>query len=147
MIERIDNWTKSLNDLVEEVRFVPFEWGVHDCGTFASMDHLRITGVALIEAAMPRASLMDYMRFLVEDGNGLEGIMTKSLQRSADSSDWRQARRGDIVMIDSPNVYHIGSNPKYACAVSLGSNIACPGPNGLEFTTLQSVVKVWHIGS
>jgi hypothetical protein len=142
MIERVDGWPAELNRLVESARFKPFVWGVHDCGSFVCQAYETLTGIKPPDIARPRDSLMDYLRCLVK-WNGLAEIMDQTFGPSVEG--YQHARRGDIVMVESPRVEQVGV--KQASAISLGNHIACTGLTGLEFLSLTSVVRVWRIGS
>lgn len=141
---RVDNWTKELNDWVEDHRFTPFEWGVHDCGTFAAGAFHSITGIAPnYEIARPRNSLHSFLRHQLLDPDGLRGLTSKTLGFAPQTDRWQLAKRGDIVLIQSPRAQLVGL--RQAMGVVLASNVAVPGLNGLEFITVSSAVHVWRV--
>lgn len=144
VIERVDEWPRLLQDYIEACRYKPFVWGEHDCGIVTRNAFELITGQPRIDPALPRNSLRDYLRFVVKDPDGLRGLASKMFGFVPTFDEWQQARRGDMVLVESPRVQLL--DVKQALGVSLGSNIAVPGLLGMEFLSLSSAVAVWRVG-
>jgi hypothetical protein len=142
---KVDNWTRLLNDHVEEYRFTPFEWGVHDCGTFAAAAFHLLTGIEPdYGVARPRSSLQSFLKHQLRDPDGLRGLTSKTLGFQPQSNRWQEAKRGDIVLIQSPRAQLVGL--RQAMGVVLATTVAVPGPLGLAFINTSAAVQVWHVG-
>jgi hypothetical protein len=144
-IERVDEWPRLLNALVEQFRTVPFIWGIHDCGTFSMACVAAITGRAPNDTAVPRNTLQGYLRLIAAQPDGILGLARPIFGPFGTEMDgWQNARRGDVVIINSPRVQQVGV-PE-AMGVCMGGTVACVGANGLEFVSLMDITKVFRIG-
>ena len=142
MIERVQNWPMKLNQIVEGFRTTPFIWGIHDCGTFACACYEAVTGKKINDTVVPRNTLTQYLRLVAGSPNGVVGLAESVFGPGLD--DWAVARRGDLVLLESPRVELVGI--KQAMGVCLGSSCACVGLTGLEFVSVTCAVKVFRIG-
>lgn len=137
MIRR-DGWEMRLRDLVKAARYKPFEWGAHDCCTFALDDFeamigrrvettVRWSNIREAAALLQAASVADYAdRWF---GPAVEG--------------WKTARRGDVVAIDAKRSPELKSP---MLAVVVGAQVACPGEFGIEFARLDAAYFTWRVG-
>ena len=134
---RAPGWDIRLRRLVEDAAAKPFEWGTHDCALFAFAAFEAVTGQPHRREerwtnAREAARLLDRvpLRRLGARwfGEPVEG--------------WKQARRGDIVLIGSRRAFR--GQP--SLAVCVGVDVACPGEECLQFEALRHSFCTWKIG-
>lgn len=153
-LKRLADWPERLAAFLEEHERRPFAWGDNDCALFACNAVQEITGADLAadfrqpEADAPRAhgkystkegAALEMMR--QTDGGGLEAVCHKIAGlHSLEEILPRQARRGDIVLFESPEGQSLG-------IVSLdGWRIVGAGPQGLSRVPLREGLRAWRIG-
>lgn len=125
---RIEGWEARLAGLVEARRRVPFAWGTNDCISFASDAVLALTGVdplAQWRGTYGPDATFDLATVEREFGRGRQQITA--------------ARRGDIVLMPTPEAFH-------GFAVCLGEKSVGPGVGGLSFVPTRAARLFWPIG-
>lgn len=137
---RRDGWDVRLRDLVNSARQRTFEYGIHDCSTFALFDVPRALsgeeyrgriGVDWKDEAEAMALLND---------RGVEYYVNRAFGEAVDG--WRRARRGDIALV-APST-QTGNLP--LLAVVVGAMACVPGPKGLTFIRCERLEKHWRLG-
>jgi hypothetical protein len=70
-------------------------------------------------------------------------LAVKLLGFEPQSDRWQTARRGDIVIVQSPRVHLMGV--RQALGLVLANNIAVPQLDGLGFIETSTAIHVWHL--
>lgn len=131
---RLANWERKLADEIERARFLPFQWGVHDCCLFAADVVQALTGVD--HAAELRGiyrTLRTAERILKKRG-GVRQIATDALGPEISPL---MAQRGDVVLL--PTEYG------EALAVCIGAYCVAPGEDGLQSRPLADAITAWRV--
>ena len=134
-MSRIPDWEQCLAAAVAHARIQPFEWGSHDCATWAFDVRRELTG-GQDDAALWRSRYttpLGAQRILRKlgwsdlevGGRNLLGEPLKFVLL---------AQRGDLVL---------GSDPE-AFGVCLGAGVAFVGPDGLSFLPLSNCRLAWR---
>jgi hypothetical protein len=135
---RRPDWPLLLEVYIERHRTTPFEWGAHDCATFALgwVDLAREDLGPQIEVL---AASLDYRT--------AEGAVTRLGRRAlADAVDeWDHltpvepsfAQRGDVVVIEISG--------RQSLAVCAGEYAAGPGATGLELVPMTTARAAWRV--
>lgn len=134
---RREDWPERLSACIEAARQQPFAWGSHDCALFAASCVAAITGADPVPQA--RGAYTDAAgarRWL--KGLTLAGAMNARYGPPIKPS---FARRGDIALVLNERDRHW---PK-CLGVVLGTHVAVPGPQGLQFVTLAAAEIAWRI--
>jgi len=133
---RLPDWDKRLAAYIEEVRYIPFERGVHDCFIFAVKCEEEISGVT----RFPELYKAKYHNLFGANKaflkNGYRG-MFDCIDRRCMEIDVNMMQRGDWAAVDSPEGLAIG--------VCVGSKIAVVGENGLIFLNNTEAKAAWSI--
>jgi hypothetical protein len=141
-VRRLNNWPALLAQFIEENRREPFAWGTRDCCLFASNGVRAITGLdpAAKTFRGKYRDLAGAMR-LVRKHGGVEAIAAKQCCRLGfpELPAVALARRGDVVLIDTPN-----AGP--AMGICLGAQAAFAGPHELTFVPLGECRRAWRVG-
>lgn len=133
---RVETWPALLTQHIEAHRHTPFEWAVHDCGTFLADWVCQAAGWDPLAAVRGRyISALGWSRVRRNDG----------LRDGADVFDRafgarihiNQAHRGDGAAIASQNGAVMG--------IVLGTDIAVPGPHGLLFPPRRLSIAAWSV--
>lgn len=130
---RVDGWEERLAEVVEAAESRPFEWGVHDCCTFAAACVDAITGsdhVGRLDYADERAA----KRILACHGGLLEAVTSRL---GVTVGGWAHARRGDVCLVPTEQGDGLG--------VCLGTHIAVAAEQGIERYPLPLARWVWRI--
>ncbi|WP_299945368.1 hypothetical protein [uncultured Ruegeria sp.] len=130
---RLEDWPLRLDRLISEARDKPFEWGTHDCGTFAADVVETLTGVRL---PLPkgyttaRGSMLAMRR--KTGSSQMDGAVSYFLGEPLESP--LLAQRGDIVLHETQ-----------ALGVCVGQSAMCLSEAGLASVSVNECVKVWRV--
>ena len=128
---RLDNWDLILSDEIEAARTRPFEYGRHDCVTWAMSVRAKILGIAQpdwigrykTEKGAARVLKRAGYDSLEEAGRGVLGVPLSSPL---------MAQRGDIVLGE-------------AFGVCIGSDAVFPGETGLRAVSIMDTRMAWRV--
>ena len=132
---RVHDWDRRLYEALRESLNRPFVWGEHDCATWAF--DLRAT---LQGAASPADLWRGRYRTALGGARILRKLGWDSLEAGGRElmgdplKDVRLAHRGDLVLSGAPEAF----------GVVIGSEVACIGVKGLEFTPLKDARLAWR---
>lgn len=134
---RQPGWPERLAHLVAARRGTPFEWGAHDCCTFAADAMQAVIG---LDPALPwrgrYATEAEALACL--DPAGLEATVARVLaEAGVPECPLLAAQRGDWVLAVVANEPLLG--------VVVGARIAVPGLDGLRFLPLSAAVRAWAV--
>jgi hypothetical protein len=136
-MRRLPDWEARLFELVAEAKHRDFEWGVHDCCTFAAAAVEAVTGTRPV---LPGAwtTARGALRLAARQ-DGLPAAVSTALGRELGPA--LLAQRGDIVLLRQP------SFDGHALAVCLGAYAVAPGPHGLVSIRLDSpeCLGAWRV--
>lgn len=132
---RLEPWPQILADFMVAADR-PFEWGTWDCGLMAADCVQAMTGVDIAAEFRGRYKTAKGARRV------MRGDMSTMMTRVAATYGMPEimptlARRGDMVMVDTP----LGA----ALGICIGARVACTGPDGLVFVPLSSALRAWRI--
>jgi hypothetical protein len=130
---RLQDWPERLASVIDGAMNKPFAWGSHDCCTFANDCIIACTGAS----AWPELKWHDSKSAakLVREFGGLKASLDGYLTRLESIA---LAKRGDVVIVDNGGREVVG--------VCIGSSIAAPGVNGLEFIPIDLAKSAWSVG-
>ena len=131
MNSRLDNWPSLLAAYVQTHREAPFEWGVHDCATFAAGAVRTITGEDRFSA--PYVGL----RAAGEYMDSVGGVAAHATALLGPPVPPMLVKSGDVALLDL--------NGRDTLSVCLGETYAVPGPEGLVLYRRSSVKFGWSI--
>lgn len=121
---RLPDWERRLHALVARRQHTPFEWGTHDCYTFACEVVHAVTG-RRVDVAGPYRGLRGAYRAIKRLGLG--GRYHDAVQNVlGPSAPGGLAQRGDLVLLSQPSELI-----DEVLGVCLGNCVAYPGPEGL----------------
>jgi len=131
---RLNDWPERLDNLLRAAQAQPFQWGRHDCVTFAADVCVAMTG------ADPLAGLRGKWRTergaakLLGERGGLRaavcGVMGETIEPAF-------ATTGDIALIDNGG--------REALAMCNGATVIGPGAEGLSVQAGATVLAVWGV--
>ena len=126
------NWENKLVEVITAAEKRPFNWGTHDCVTFASDVALAITGRDPIADLRGRwDSIWSAHRKLVEMG-GLTAAVSSRIGMPLNSP--RSAGRGDVVLTDEGFL-----------GVVVSMHAVAPKPMGLLRVEMNRWITSWRI--
>ena len=136
---RLPGWEGRLYALLERKRFEGFEWGEHDCCTWAASAVAAVSGQQ-ISFPGPYTSARQALR-VVRALGGLPAAVTAAL--GSEPMPASHAQRGDIVLLRQPRSFD-----GHALAVCFGEFAYAPGEDCLVAIrmTAAEVLGAWHIG-
>jgi len=135
--QRRFDWPERLAALIEERRFAPFVWGVHDCAMFAADAVERQTGVDPL-AQWRGTYNSEETGDAILGGVSLTMFMDSALLAvGATRVEASMSQRGDFVILD------VGNMP--TCGVCLGGSVAAPGADRLHFLPPRMIRQAWAI--
>lgn len=139
-MDRIPNWPSALLAVVADASRAPFEWGVHDCVTFAADCARAMTTADPLADLPPWASARQALQVIESEG-GMAAALTK---RFGEPIAPAFAQRGDVGLV-------AGSAPGegltgIALAVCMGDVWLAPGTDGLERLPLAAIGHAWKVG-
>lgn len=137
-VVRATGWEERLRRLLESARAKSFEWGVHDCCTFAIADVEALAGGRFI-GAFPEWKSEDEARAMLAERSLADRI---SDVLGPTNYGWKFARRGDIGLIESVRL----PGDEVALGICVGAYAAVPGVSRLEFVSFTQMTKVWRVG-
>lgn len=133
MLHRLPGWEMRLAAFLEERRPQPFAWGTNCCASFG-IEWVRIlTGETVWQVDWTDAR---GAKTALERAGGMRAAWEATLGRP--SQNWREARRGDVGLIDIDG--------RLCGVVCTGTTFAGPGVEKLEFPPLRDVQLVWRVG-
>lgn len=130
---RQEGWPLRLETLISAARNRKFEWGRHDCGTFAAEVVKAITARSLNLPkgyTTARGSALAMRR--KTGASDMAGATSYFLGEPLDSP--LQAMRGDVVL-----------HTTQALGVCIGADALCLSENGLVAVPMTDCVKAWRI--
>ncbi len=134
---RVANWPSKLAEAVAAAERIPFAWGAHDCGSFATDCEKAITGGTLFADVLggnyktPAGAARHLKRAGFAD---IEALVADRLQEIPVNF----AQRGDWVVADTHDGPRIG--------VMLGDVFASPGDDGLVRHDRAAARRAWRVG-
>lgn len=134
---RIENWYGEYGKAVAAVVGMPFEWGVHDCVTFAArvVDAISDLAVTASFRAKYQWNSKETAYAIISQAGGLEALVVEFL---GDPVPWSRLSTGDIVLA-------IQSDGSEIICVHDGHNLIAPGAVGVISVRLSAAVKGWSI--
>jgi hypothetical protein len=148
--DRADHWaTRAFHDFLLARANAPFAWGSHDCALFAADGVLAITGIDIAA---------DFRGKYTDETTAFEAIKTvcggETVEDAAawcaakhNMPEWPhrlQARRGDLVVLEDPDVP--GQVRLIAGLVHLsGRHIVAAGELGLKRIPIEQIKRSWHV--
>lgn len=138
-LRRLQRWPDRLAAFVDSRRALPFAWGSNDCCSFAidaveAITGRRVWDVTWTDEAGARA--------VIEEAGGLIAAVSSALGRPGQN--WREARRGDVVLAEQPEPY--GDMGRDGLMICVGTDLAGPSAAGLGFTLCRKAKLVWRVG-
>lgn len=130
------DWVERLWAVIEAAAEVPFNYGAHDCGTFAARCVDAMTDGTL-EAELEGLWTDDAsaLGYVVSHG-GLDVILSA---RFGEAVAPLQARRGDLVMLPGEDA------TGRALGVCVGDTVACLQQSGIVYAPLSSALCAWRV--
>lgn len=129
-MSRPPNWAEALDAYLVEMRERKFQYGAHDCVTFARGAFKAVTGRDL---DLPRWATRREADALLTMAGGLEAAVDGVLPRKPIGI----AARGDVGLADTPE------GP--TLFVVAGSSLVGPGPDGLVFWPRAALRVAWAV--
>ncbi len=133
---RLPDWESKFFSVVEKSRHKKFEWGKHDCFTFAVQCEEAING----RTRFPELFTSKYTNAFGANKSfikhGYRGMLD-CINKRCDEVHINMIKRGDWAAIDTPDGIAIG--------VCIGENIAATGFDGLVFISNKKSKIGWSI--
>lgn len=142
MLRRLPRWPDRLATYVESRRGMPFAWGSHDCFTHITGAVEAITGARDLYP-VTWTDALSAMRTIEKHGS-YEAMVSSVLGRP--SQNWREARRGDVVMAEQEDDGRWAAVWRRPTMLCVGATLCGPGVDGLVFRPLNDAVLVWRVG-
>lgn len=134
-LQRKENWPELLLKAIEESRSKPFEWGTHDCCTFAAYCVLTMTCVDLMEPFRGRySSALGALKVVTEAGHA---TLTDAWSAALPAIAPLMAQRGDVVMFESTEGMAVG--------VVTGQQAIAAGPDGVTSIPMALWLRAWRV--
>lgn len=128
------NWAIALQNQITEFNQKQFEWGTHDCCTFAADCVLAMTGHdKMAKYRGGYKSLLGAQKKINKAG-GLEAAITAELGEPKQAT---YAKRGDVIYFISP----LGAT----AGICVGSRIAAPAISGIAYTPISEAIFAWDV--
>lgn len=137
-LRRLPDWPEHLAAYLAEQRPHRFEWGTHDCATFAAGAVAAITGGPEFRA--PWFDAADAVRML-RTFRGLAHAVDLALPRLQSPA---LAQRGDVVLAQHPVAD--GRARRQFLAVADGPRCWVPSVTGLQSVPMALAVQAWGVG-
>lgn len=135
---RREGWESRLAQCVEGARLRPFEWGVHDCATFA-FDVVRemISTDPFAEYRGSYSNELGAGRALIEhEFDTVRGLADKLMGEEIST---KFAQRGDIILVLQPERGE-------TLGVCLGVDAVFVGESGLVPVPMSEAITAWRVG-
>jgi hypothetical protein len=134
---RADDWPERLAAFIEARRDDAFAWGLQDCFTLAADAALELTGEDPAAAVRGEYVTEEEAEAIVGSA-GLEAWVAATMAAwGAAECDPAFAQRGDMVFVAVGN--------QRMCGVHLGSTVAVPGLERLQFLPASRVLRAWVV--
>lgn len=133
-MDRLDRWDMRLMECVQAAQTKPFEWGSHDCVTFAADCVRAMTGCDPLKGVEPWGDAKGALRAIQARG-GLSDAITSLFGEPIPPA---MARRGDVGMTD-------GDVTGFGLLVCCGDVWVGPGLDGLQRLPLDVVRQAWRV--
>lgn len=135
MVERLEEWPKSLSSYLESKRMEPFGWGSNDCLTFVAGALKEITGNDYYEEYSGYSTEEGANEILFKNG-GIIKIIEKHFGKGTKKV--LKAGRGDIAIVKCPELMAgiVDDSARYIALVT---------HEGLRRFPLEKAVKVWVV--
>lgn len=131
---RVNDWETHLYTVLNSFNEKPFQWGSHDCCTFAADCVLAITGSDKMSRYRGGYKSAKSAARKLEAAGGLEAALTFEL---GDPVAPLMAKRGDVVCFTSA----LGDT----AGICIGATIAAAGLDGITYTPMSQAFKSWSI--
>src|SRR5690348_1512638 len=132
---RFEDWPERLQSCVAAAVGAPFQWGTHDCVTWAADVVLALTGADVIADYRGRwDDRAGALECLAEMG-GIEAAATARLGAPLETPLY--AQRGDVVAISTEEGPALG--------ICLGAELAFVSPAGLTLRSITAAMKAWRV--
>jgi hypothetical protein len=139
-MDRVSNWPSALLDVISKASATPFDWGSHDCVTFAADCVRAITGADPLADLPPWASAKQGLR-VIADAGGMPAALSA---RFGEPIPPAFAQRGDIGLLTDTSADEEATG--ITVAVCMGDVWLAPGTDGLERLPLAAVAQAWKVG-
>jgi len=137
VVTRLPGWEARLHAVIEAARATPYVLGTHDCFRLACRVIEALTGVDRWPDFAGYATKREALTMIARHGSTFERAGDWFFQWGR--VDLRQARRGDIVALQTPDgEKHLG--------ICLGRLAAYLSPSGLLFLPTKSGSCAWRVG-
>lgn len=131
---RLPDWRRRLEALLVHSEHRPFEWGVHDCGSFGADVALAVTGAdVLVQLRGTHRTALEAQRELQRRG-GLTGILQDARIMPCYSL---HVADGDLVTLEQGDWPVLG--------VWFAGQAHAPGPQGLQTAGAERVAWGWRL--
>jgi hypothetical protein len=132
---RKKDWLNALYAQINDFNSKTFEWGTHDCCTFAAGCVLAVTGVDKMASYRGGYSTKQGATKKLNRAGGMEAALTKELGEPLQNI--LLAQRGDVVCFTST----LGDT----AGICIGSQIAAAGLEGVVYAPMSQAFKAWRI--
>lgn len=139
-IMRKENWPQLLDDVINEYKEIPFEWGISDCLQFSMTAAQRLIDRDITTQFSARNDYSTEQggadRLAEFFGGSYENIFDEVFIQTGSN---KLAKRGDVVLILLED--------REICAIVDGSGryAVCKTLDGVIFIPLRMAVKVWRV--
>lgn len=127
-------WVAALDAQVRAAVRRPFQWGEHDCATFAARCWAARTGSDAL-AGLAWASEAE-AQAIIDAGGGLRALV---VARLGEPRAPLLAAHGDVVLALDPQA----EPPREVLAVCVGQHHVAPGTRGLIVLPLEAATAAW----
>ncbi|MCF6265226.1 MAG: hypothetical protein L3J57_01620 [Desulfuromusa sp.] len=133
---RCENWPTVLNDLLEQRRSTPFQWGENDCALFTADVVEALTGVDYAADFRGRySSVIGSVRSLAKAGHSnIEQAITAVLGEPVEPP---FIKRGDVCLFAGGEGMTVG--------ICVGVMIVSPAAAGLQWSPMSLAVRGWNL--
>lgn len=126
---RVTHWESKLTDFIAKCSNIPFEWGTHDCATFARKCVELITNQKL---DIPTWSSKKEALLLLSE-KSLEEYVDEVLTQV----DVNYVQRGDVVATNTDEGMALG--------IYVSPTGAFASKNGILYIPREQIVKAWRV--
>jgi len=134
VLNRLPDWPERLATFIEARRTMPFRWGQNDCCLLAADAVEAITGHDLAAPWRGTYATEAEAETLLASLGGMEALVQSVGLHSVRSA---YAQRGDVALVEVGNTRALG--------VVLGTTVAVPGPDGLNFAPIGTAKATWAV--
>lgn len=137
---RLPEWEPSLDAVIAASRYVPFEYGRHDCATFVGACISAMTGIQLGEHLRTYHS-KEQASVIIERFGSLANLWTAILGVEPIAA--IDARKGDVVIAD---MRRLDGQCGFVSGVSDGRRFWSTAYNGVRPQSMALATHTWRIG-